>query len=391
MSIRQSRHPPRGPRVRRAQPSRTRQARQIASQEALRLSACSRNRDQACRQIGPPGRHPPLSSRIVQRAILEVLQQQETVRPYLESPTSFGGVPGAGVRPALEAALRAFNDGYIWYLKTDIVDFYRRVPREKALVQLLAGIDEAEFIKLVSLATIVELSNMEEIGTRATLFPSFDTGLGQGFCLSPLLGNTLLGPFDKALNGRGVICLRYIDDILLLGKRERHLKIAFQEARRLLKPLGLELYEPEKSDKARLARFETGLSYLGCDLCPGAIQPDRSSRQRFLRRIEATFANADVATRRTTSLRQQRCTVREVLERVDRLTMGWGNQYAYCNCPGILEEMDSKIDQMLSRYLRSVGMSVRSVGAERRRVLGVHLLVDSRSDPLVKPGWAAAA
>ena len=56
-----------------------------------------------------------------------------------------------------------------------------------------------------------------------------ETGEGspQGGNISPLLANVYLNEFDWEFQGRGVPCIRYADDIVLLAKSER-------AARRLL-------------------------------------------------------------------------------------------------------------------------------------------------------------
>lgn len=48
-----------------------------------------------------------------------------------------------------------------------------------------------------------------------------DEGSPQGENLSPLLANVYLNEFDQEFNRRGVPCIRYADDIVLLAKSER--------------------------------------------------------------------------------------------------------------------------------------------------------------------------
>jgi len=46
-------------------------------------------------------------------------------------------------------------------------------------------------------------------------------GLPQGGNLSPLLANVYLNGFDQEFMKRGVPCIRYADDIMLLAKSRR--------------------------------------------------------------------------------------------------------------------------------------------------------------------------
>ena len=48
-----------------------------------------------------------------------------------------------------------------------------------------------------------------------------EEGSPQGGNLSPLLANVYLNGFDWEFHGRGVPCIRYADDIVLLAKSER--------------------------------------------------------------------------------------------------------------------------------------------------------------------------
>ena len=48
-----------------------------------------------------------------------------------------------------------------------------------------------------------------------------EEGSPQGGNLSPLLANIYLDEFDKEFERRGVPCVRYADDIVLLAKSER--------------------------------------------------------------------------------------------------------------------------------------------------------------------------
>ena len=51
-----------------------------------------------------------------------------------------------------------------------------------------------------------------------------EEGSPQGGNLSPLLANIYLDEFDKEFERRGVPCVRYADDIVLLAKSERAAK-----------------------------------------------------------------------------------------------------------------------------------------------------------------------
>src|SRR6185437_2458716 len=128
---------------------------------------------------------------------------------------------------------------------SDIADFYRSIPRAAALATLAAEIDDPHVHRLLDHATCTELENLGALGDGAALFPDGAKGVAQGNSLSTLLANALLSGFDEAMNGRGIACLRYVDDVLILGPRPAHVRKAFESASRRLAALGLRMYDPD--------------------------------------------------------------------------------------------------------------------------------------------------
>src|SRR5207247_4654967 len=132
-------------------------------------------------------------------------------------------------------------------------------------------------------ATATELDNLATLGEKCDLFPLHEVGVAQGCCLSPLIGNILLEEFDKEMNGRGIVCVRYIDDFLILGPRENKVVAAFKSAQRLLSKYGLNAYDPiTNKEKAEIGEVKRGFQFLGCEIIPGLITPSAKARQRFM-------------------------------------------------------------------------------------------------------------
>lgn len=225
----------------------------------------------------------PIPARIVQRAILEVLQSDPAIEPYYKNPASFGGIRGKrlGVPGAVRAVYGAIrSDGAKFYIKSDIDSFFTKIPRNTVLAKISSVIPDAKFQSLLEKATHVELDNLASLGAAATFFPSYEVGVAQGCCLSPLLGNILLETFDKELNGRGITCIRYIDDFIILGPNRHKVEAAFRSALRILATHGLTAYDPKlASDKADMGEVRNGFEFLGCNIRPGMISPAGKSRQ----------------------------------------------------------------------------------------------------------------
>src|SRR5262249_29019461 len=152
-------------------------------------------------------------------------------------------------------------------VRSDIAEFFRAIPRARAIAEIGRVLPDDRILRLLDRATHTELENLEALGDSAALFPCEETGVAQGGTLSTLLGNALLRGFDEAMNGRGIVCLRYVDDLLILGPRAAHVKKAFQSASRMLSELELHAYDPElEPGKAAQGHAAGGVEWLGCEI-----------------------------------------------------------------------------------------------------------------------------
>ena len=246
-----------------------------------------------------PGKSPrpiviaPIESRIVQRAILTILQEVPEVSRALKKGHNFGGVPGPGfgVRGAIDAALGALTkSGY--YIRTDIKSFYVSVPRDKALDQILAHVVDERFQTTVREAAKVELENATRLGIDIALFPLGDTGVAQGSSLSPLLCNYLLRDFDALMNDRGVLCIRYVDDFIVFARNKNSAFAAFKNGLDHLKSLGLSAYDPTKpsdAEKAEHGLTSSTIHFLGCELTSTKVRPEKEKWRSLLASVDEIF------------------------------------------------------------------------------------------------------
>jgi RNA-directed DNA polymerase len=242
--------------------------------------------------IPRPGKAPrpivlaSIEARIVQRAILDDLHREARLKPYFINDHSFGGIQRRGRGDAIRAALEVMRKGARFFVRSDIKDFFTQIPRERALALILPLLDPPT-CELLRRAVTVELENAATLGALRDLFPDEERGVAQGFCLSSLFGNILLAEFDRQMNDRGVRCLRYVDDFLLLADSERRAMKAFDGALRMLGELGLTAYDPRvKLEKAALGHVTPPFEFLGCALQPGLVAPSKKSIQRLLEKVD---------------------------------------------------------------------------------------------------------
>ncbi len=226
-----------------------------------------------------------LGSRIVQRAILNVLLDVPALQPFVSNPYSFGGLRKAegqslaAVPAAISAVLDAIANGARFVVCADISGFFTRIPKSAASRIVTEAVRDPAFMALLDGAIHVELSNMASLREHAAQFPIEDIGVAQGNSLSPLLGNILLHNFDRVMNAGDCRCLRYIDDFIILASTRRAALARQRQAADLLAAHGMQLSATKTTAEPIpvTSRFE----FLGIELTNGLIRPSRKAQLRL--------------------------------------------------------------------------------------------------------------
>lgn len=349
--------------------------------------------------IRRPGKTPrpivisAVQDRIVQRCILNVLQGITALSSYVKIETSFGGIEERSVRKAIQRIVSVSQrEGFTHYARSDISNFFQGIPKDVVIdkIKRLIG-DHSEFLGLVRSAMDVELRNIDELGASARHFPSRSIGVAQGGCLSPLLGNILLHDFDLKLNGRGIVCFRYIDDFILMGQDRTSITKAFHSARAMQAKYGLSAHEPKPgSNKASAGLICDGFEFLGCRIVPGLISPNQKSRQRLLENIRSRFEQSKVYIQRCDQLKHARhdLSFSRTMFDVNNSLFSWGNQYSFCNDRISMAALQKDVNALVYDYLAFFRETIRTTEEQRLfRGLGMHLLLESKFDPIL---WASA-
>jgi len=64
---------------------------------------------------------------------------------------------------------------------------------------------------------------------------------------------------------------------------------------------------------------------------------------------------------------------------------GWADHYQFCNDQSGFEQLEGNISTMMDRYTREFeGRSKGRNSRDRQRLLGVHVLSDSKRTPIVE-------
>lgn len=338
---------------------------------------------------GKSGKRPivvaPLEDRIVQRAILDVLQDATEIsgiQRVLRTPTSIGGIKGRGVDHAIAIFDERVEAGDRYVAGSDISGFFTKIPREAVLAFLVSEGVEAEFIQLVRDGLTVELSNADKLSDDdLKMFPTGADGVAQGCPLSALAGNIVLENFDAAMNARGTTCIRYIDDFLVMGKSRHAVQAAMRAAEKLLAELDMHIYDPVTSpNKAFAGSVDEGHTFLGYELRPGSYPPSMGARAKLQHQIGALIASGQKAIVKAVSGRtltsQDRCYA-QTLVRLDHTIRGWRNSFKSSNCPEMFDQLDREIDRRLSDFRAFYLAKIHNrTAAQKRLAARVALLTD---------------
>jgi RNA-directed DNA polymerase len=324
---------------------------------------------------------PRTEARIVQRALLNELQSVPALAPYFRNPNSFGGIVDRDREAAIREVQRELDNGAKYFVRSDIQEFFTRIPRPQALAALAAPLD-SRAAELLERATHLELDNADKLRDLLTLFPTPAIGVAQGLCLSPLMGNVVLHAFDEALNGRGIRCIRFVDDFILLGGSEKTVMKAFDSAQRMLAELQMSAYDPRtNTDKAECGPPSRAIDFLGCLVERGRVQPNARARGKILEKAKSTLAASVSEFSDPARAYAKGLTVSRTLYNLGNTLRGWRDSYDFCHAPDVFRGIDKEVDKLVRLYVArfSVAFS-RAAKDEARLLLGVPILATNPSE-----------
>jgi RNA-directed DNA polymerase len=332
-----------------------------------------------------------VQNRIVERAWLDQLQSKsDFIKTVINQPTSVGGVPGRSVPHGLKLIRDGFDAGKQYFVRSDISGFFDNIPRDKVIARIAQEIDDKPFMATLNAATTVVLENEKLLGENRSVFPTDVEGVAQGSPLSPLFGNILLYEFDIKFNDRGVICVRFIDDFIILADSEKKANKAFENAKDTLKSLNLDCHDPfgqkVKTEKAAFGKAEDGFVFLGYDIRPGLYQPSLAARKNIEKSINEhiSFGKLSIeATKNSGNSYESRQRYAQTHVLLDKVIRGWGDAFAYSNASATLDHMDEHISNQLDAFRDWFAAQLKGQDWKtKRRMGGVGLLADIQSKSL---------
>ena len=154
---------------------------------------------------------PTVVDRIIQQAMA---QQLTPIYEPLFSDNSFGYRPKTGAKDAIRRIKEYAEQGYTKAVVLDLSKYFDTLNHTILLNLLRKQVKDERVIQMVK--RYLKSGVMENGVVTET-----KEGSPQGGNLSPLLANAYLNEFDWEFSRRGVPCIRYADDIVLLARSER--------------------------------------------------------------------------------------------------------------------------------------------------------------------------
>lgn len=272
---------------------------------------------------------PTVLDRLLQQAIAQVLT------PIFErkfSPYSYGFRPGRSAHDAMRQAQEYTQAGYEWVVDIDLEKFFDRVNHDMLMARVAREVKDKRVLKLIraylNSGVMINGVVMET-----------EEGTPQGGPLSPLLSNIMLDDLDKELEERGHRFVRYADDCNIYVKTQRAGERVMESVRQFLeKKLKLKV-NPNKSKVDRATRVK----FLGFSFYKRKgemlIRVASRSLERFCEKLRRL-------TKRTRSGKLE-----DIIQEINRYTIGWIGYYWQANTPSVYEGLDSWIRRRLRQLI----------------------------------------
>ena len=297
----------------------------------------------AVRQLGKPNVVPSVVDRLVQQALLQVLQ------PIIDpgfSEHSHGFRPGRGAHGAVLKAQQYVQAGYAVVVDVDLEKFFDRINHDILMERLARRVADKRVLGLIrrylKAGILVHGAFIES-----------EEGAPQGGPLSPMLANVMLDEVDKELERRGHRFVRYADDCNVYVK-------SLRAGHRVLKALrGCYAKLSLKVNEAKTAVAPVwGRKFLGYCLRPGpkgqvklaiAVQAQDKARHRL----------------RGITKRNRGRSIEQVVQELRGYVPGWKAYFALAQTPTVLRELD----MWLRRRLRAVQLKQWKTGPRTYQAL----------------------
>ena len=264
---------------------------------------------------------PTVIDRTIQQAIA---QQLMPIYEPLFMETSYGYHPNRSAKDAILKVKEYAEQGYTFAVTLDLSKYFDTLNHEKLINLLRKEVKDERVVQLIK--RYLKSGVMENGVVRET-----EEGSPQGGNLSPLLANVYLNEFDHEFAQRGVPCVRYADDIVLLAKSKRASERLLESSTKYLEETLKLKVNREKSRTVSVFAIRN-FKFLGFALGRNGrgiyVRVHPKSWKKFKSKLK------DLSSRKST----QR--IKPSLERIKVYARGWLNYYGIASMKNSIEEVN---------------------------------------------------
>ena len=264
---------------------------------------------------------PTVIDRIIQQAIT---QQVMPIYEPLFAENSFGYRPNRSAKDAIQKVKEYAEQGYTFAAVLDLSKYFDTLNHEILIKLLRRDIKDERVVQMIK--RYLKSGAMENGVVMET-----EEGSPQGGNLSPLLANVYLNEFDQEFMRRGVPCIRYADDIVILAKSKRASERLLKSSTRYLEEK-LKLTVNRKKSRIVSVFAIRNFKFLGFALGRNGsgiyIRVHPKSWREFKTKLK------DLSSRRTVQ------SIKPSLEKIKVYARGWLNYYGIASMKNTIEDLN---------------------------------------------------
>ena len=264
---------------------------------------------------------PTVIDRTIQQAIT---QQLVPIYEPLFAENSFGYRPNRSAKDAITKVKGYAEQGYTYAVVLDLSKYFDTLNHD-ILINLLRRNTKDE--RVVQMIKRYLKSGVMENG----VVMETEEGSPQGGNLSPLLANIYLNEFDQEFSKRGVPCIRYADDIVLLAKSKRASERLLESGTRYLEEKLKLTVNREKSRTVSVFAIRN-FKFLGFALGRNGsgiyVRVHPKSWKKFKSKLK------DLSSRRSVQ------SIKPSLEKIKVYARGWLNYYGIASMKNNIDDIN---------------------------------------------------
>lgn len=264
---------------------------------------------------------PTVIDRTIQQAIT---QQLVPIYEPLFAENSYGYRPNRSAKDAIIKVKEYAEHGYTFAVVLDLSQYFDTLNHEVLIKLLRRDIKDERVVQLIK--RYLKSGVMENGVVMET-----EEGSPQGGNLSPLLANIYLNEFDQEFIKRGVPCIRYADDIVLLTKSKRASERVLESSTRYLEGKLKLTVNREKSRTVSVFAIRN-FKFLGFAMGRNGrgiyVRVHPKSWKKFKSRLK------DLSSRRSVQ------SIKPSLEKIKVYARGWLNYYGIASMKKNIEDMN---------------------------------------------------